>query len=44
VDLIGSQTKHLVTDAGPHTHTTPAAIAHWRNFIVEHLTDDSREP
>ncbi|GAA4251579.1 hypothetical protein GCM10022255_044780 [Dactylosporangium darangshiense] len=42
--LIGSQTKHLVTDAGPHTHTTPAAITRWRTFIAEHLTDDSREP
>lgn len=42
-DRIGSQTKHLVTEAGPHTHTTPAAIAGWRTFIAERLTDGSRE-
>jgi len=42
-DLIGSQTKHLVTEAGPHTHTTPTAIAGWRTFIAKHLTDDSRK-
>jgi hypothetical protein len=42
-DLIGSPTKHLVTEAGPHSHTTPAAIAGWRAFIAEHLTDRSQE-
>jgi hypothetical protein len=43
-NLIASQTKHLVTDVGPHTHTTPAAMARWRTFVAEHLTDNGREP
>jgi hypothetical protein len=42
-DLIGSLTKYLVTEASPHTHTTPAAIADWPAFIAEHLTDRSQE-
>ena len=40
-DLIGSPIKHLVTEPGPHAHTTPAAIAGWRAFIAERLTDGS---
>ncbi len=40
-DLIGSQTKHLVIEAGPHSHTTPAAVAGWRSFVAERLTDGS---
>jgi dienelactone hydrolase len=35
---IGSPAKHLVTEAGPHMHTTPTAIAGWRTFIAERLT------
>jgi dienelactone hydrolase len=42
-DLIGSHTKHLVTEAGPHTYTSPAATASWRAFITQHLTDGRRE-
>jgi dienelactone hydrolase len=42
-DLIGSQAKRLVTEAGPHARTTAAAITGWRTFIAERLTDHSRE-
>lgn len=42
-DLIGSSSKHLITEPGLHTHTTPAAIARWRTFVAEHLTGNSRE-
>lgn len=41
--MIGSQAKRLVTEAGPHTHTTAAAIAGWRTFIAERLTGGTRE-
>lgn len=37
--LIGSPTKHLTLEAGPHANTTPAAIAGWRSFVAERLTD-----
>lgn len=39
-DLIGSPGKLLATDAGPHAHTTSAALTRWRTFIADHLTDD----
>jgi dienelactone hydrolase len=42
-DLIGSPIKRLVTEPGRHAHTTPAAIAGWRTFIAERLTDGSRQ-
>lgn len=36
-DLFGSGDKELITYAGPHTTTTPAAIAAWCDFILRHL-------
>jgi dienelactone hydrolase len=42
-DLIGSPIKRLVTEPGRHAQTTPAAIAGWRTFIAESLTDGSRQ-
>jgi hypothetical protein len=42
-DLIGSQAKRLVIEAGPHARTTVAAITGWRTFIAERLTDRGRE-
>jgi dienelactone hydrolase len=41
-DLIGSPTKRLVTEPGLHGQTTPVAIAEWRTFMAEHLSDGSR--
>jgi hypothetical protein len=37
-NLIGSPSKHLVTEPGLHTRTTPAAIAGWRIFIAERVS------
>jgi dienelactone hydrolase len=42
-NLIGSPSKRLVIEPGPHAHTTPAAIAGWRTFIAERLTDGGRK-
>jgi dienelactone hydrolase len=42
-DLIGSPDKQLVTEPGSHAHTMPAAIAGWRTFLAERLTDGDRE-
>jgi dienelactone hydrolase len=42
-DLIGSSTKRLVTEPGPHTAASPTAIATWRTFIAEHLAGRTRE-
>ena len=38
-DLIGSPVKEMITEPGPHARTTPTAIARWRTFVAEHLTD-----
>ncbi|WP_204297181.1 dienelactone hydrolase family protein [Actinoplanes campanulatus] len=37
-NLIGSISKHLVTEPGRHAGTTPTAITGWRIFIAERLT------
>jgi hypothetical protein len=42
-NLIGSQSKRVVTEAGPHAHTTAVAIAGWRTFIAERLTSGTLE-
>ncbi|MEU7873293.1 hypothetical protein [Dactylosporangium sp. NPDC049140] len=36
-DLFRSCNKELVAYPGPHTTTSPAAIAAWRDFILWHL-------
>ncbi|MDO0930326.1 dienelactone hydrolase family protein [Streptomyces sp. DG2A-72] len=36
-DALGSQDKRLVSYAGPHAETEPAAIALWRDFVSRHL-------
>jgi dienelactone hydrolase len=41
-NLIGSPSKRLVIEPGPHAHSTPAAIANWRTFIARRLTGGSR--
>ncbi|GIF20140.1 dienelactone hydrolase [Actinoplanes tereljensis] len=38
-NLLSSPTKRLITASGPHTHTPPAALAIWRTFITNHLTN-----
>jgi dienelactone hydrolase len=42
-NLMGSPTKHLVTEPGLHTQTTPAAIAGWRTFIAERVAGGSKK-
>ena len=42
-DLIGSVDKRLVVEPGRHNRTTPAAIAGWRTFLAERLTEGGRE-
>jgi hypothetical protein len=40
--IIGCPAERLVTEAGPHAHTTAAANTGWRTFITKRLTDLSR--
>jgi hypothetical protein len=38
-DLLGSLDKQLIAFAGQHEQTKPAAVAQWREFIVDRLVD-----
>lgn len=42
-DLIGSPAKQLVVAPGRHARTPPAAIARWRTFLAERLTEADRD-
>jgi dienelactone hydrolase len=41
-DLLKSPDKQLIAYAGPHSQTSPEAIAQWCHFIRHRLTDDHR--
>jgi dienelactone hydrolase len=36
-DLLRSPDKQLIAHAGTHGETRPEAVAHWREFVVQHM-------
>jgi len=38
-DLLGSKDKQLIAYTGTHGETRPEAVAHWREFVVQHMAE-----